>query len=79
MSRRTVLAPDPGFTGARAGVAFRDGRGEVEPGNGLALAYFARHGYTLDAPATPTKKGRSPAPADKPAATPTSEGEPPDA
>jgi hypothetical protein len=55
MSTRRVTAPDPGFAGARAGVVFCDGRGEVDAGDEPALAYFARHGYGVDTP-PPTKK-----------------------
>ena len=51
MATRTISAPDPGFTGTRAGVVFRDGRGEVDADNAAALAYFARHGYPVDTPA----------------------------
>lgn len=61
MATITIGTPDPGFTGTRAGVAFRDGRGEVDADNAPALAYFARHGYALDEPPTPTRRGRAPA------------------
>ncbi len=74
-----VTAPAPGFTGTRAGVSFRDGRGEVDADNAAALAYFARHGYALDAHPASTKKearGRAAVPADDVASTPTTEGEP---
>lgn len=77
MATVTVTAPDPGFTGTRAGVPFEDGRGEVDAANASALAYFARHGYAVEARPTPTKKERASAAADK-AATST-EGEPSDA
>ncbi len=50
MATRTISTPDPGFTGTRAGVVFRDGRGEVDADNAAALAYFARHGYAVDVP-----------------------------
>ena len=79
MTTRRISTPDPGFTGTRAGVVFRDGRGEVDADNAPALAYFARHGYAIDAPSTPTKKearGRAAGPADDVASTPTTEGEP---
>lgn len=83
MATRTISTPDGGFSGTRAGVVFRDGRGEVDADDAAALAYFARHGYPVDTPAPPTKKeprGRAAAtPADGDAATPASEGEPPDA
>ena len=83
MPTRTITAPDPGFSGTRAGVVFREGRGEVDADDAAALAYFARHGYPVDTPAASTKKearGRAAAtPADTDAATPASEGEPPDA
>ncbi|HSW42783.1 MAG TPA: hypothetical protein VLM76_09765 [Patescibacteria group bacterium] len=61
MATRAISTPDPGFTGTRAGVVFRDGRGEVEADNASALAYFARHGYVLGEPAAPVKRGRAPA------------------
>lgn len=75
----TVTAPAPGFTGTRAGVSFRDGRGEVDADNAAALAYFARHGYAIEPQSTSTKKearGRAAIPADEVASTPTTEGEP---
>ena len=61
MATIAISTPDPGFTGTRAGVAFRDGRGEAEADDASALAYFARHGYVLDEPAAPAKRGRAPA------------------
>jgi hypothetical protein len=61
MATIAVTAPTPAFTGERAGVTFQDGRGEVEADNASALAYFARHGYVLDEPAAPAKRGRTPA------------------
>ena len=83
MATHTIGTPDPGFTGTRAGVVFRDGRGEVDADNAPALAYFARHGYAIDAPSTPTKKEprarAAAAPADDDAAIPTTEGERSDA
>lgn len=57
MVTRTITSPDPGFSGTRAGVVFRDGRGEVDADNGPALAYFERHGYPVDTP-PPAKRGR---------------------
>jgi hypothetical protein len=75
----TVTAPLPTFTGTRAGVSFRDGRGEVDPDDAAALAYFARHGYAIDAPSPSTKKearGRAAGSADDVASTPTTVGEP---
>lgn len=57
MASRTISTPDPGFTGTRAGVVFRDGRGEVDADNAPALAYFARHGYPVDTP-SPARRGR---------------------
>lgn len=74
----TVTAPAPGFTGTRAGVSFRDGRGEVDADNAAALAYFARHGYSIEPPPTSPKKetrGRTVVPADDVASTSTTEGE----
>ncbi len=83
MAAITIGTPDPGFTGTRAGVAFRDGRGEVDPDNAGALAYFARHGYAIDVPSAPTKKAprarAADAPAGNDAALPTTEGERSDA
>jgi hypothetical protein len=57
MATRTITAPDPGFSGTRAGVVFRDGVAEVDSDNAAALAYFARHGYPVDTPA-PGRRGR---------------------
>jgi len=57
MATRTISTPDAGFSGTRAGVVFRDGRGEVEADNAAALAYFARHGYPVDTP-SPARRGR---------------------
>ena len=57
MATRTITTPDPGFSGTRAGVVFRDGRGEVDGDNAPALAYFARHGYPVDTP-SPARRGR---------------------
>jgi hypothetical protein len=83
MTTRAVNAPDPGFAGARAGVVFRDGRGEVDADDAAALAYFERHGYAVDTTSPPTKReprGRAAAaPARDDAVNPTTEGEPPDA
>jgi hypothetical protein len=58
MATRTITTPDPGFSGTRAGVVFRDGQGEVDTDNAPALAYFARHGYPVDTP-SPARRGRS--------------------
>lgn len=57
MATRTISTPDAGFSGTRAGVVFRDGRGEVEADDASALAYFARHGYPVDTP-SPARRGR---------------------
>jgi hypothetical protein len=57
MATRTISTPDAGFSGTRAGVVFRDGRGEVDADNAPALAYFARHGYPVDTP-SPARRGR---------------------
>jgi len=57
MATRTISTPDPNFSGTRAGVIFRDGRGEVEADDASALAYFARHGYPVDTLA-PARRGR---------------------
>ncbi len=75
MTTRTISTPDPGFTGTRAGVVFRDGRGEVEADDASALAYFARHGYALDEPAAPAKRGRT-KPVEAATADPTAVDEP---
>jgi hypothetical protein len=76
MPTRTVTAPDPGFGGARAGVVFRDGRGEVDTDDAAALAYFERHGYAVDTP-SPARRGRPTAKAAaEPAETPAEEGAP---
>lgn len=79
MATHTIGTPDPGFTGTRAGVVFRDGRGEVDADNAGALAYFARHGYAIDVPSTPTKKElrarAAAAPAEPDSAISTTEGE----
>jgi hypothetical protein len=56
MAALTIGAPDAGFTGTRAGVVFRDGRAEVDAEDAPALAYFERHGYTIDVPRSPTTK-----------------------
>lgn len=49
-----IHAPVKGFSGKVAGVQFDDGVGTTEdPG---ALAYFARHGYTVDTPAAGGRK-----------------------
>jgi hypothetical protein len=75
----TVTAPAPSFTGTRAGVSFRDGRGEVDADNAAALAYFARHGYSIEPHSIPTKKearGRAAVPVDDVASTPTTKEEP---
>jgi hypothetical protein len=83
MATHTIGTPDPAFSGVRAGVVFRNGRGDVDADNAPALAYFARHGYAIDAPSTPPKKelrARAAAtPAHDDAASPTTEGERPDA
>lgn len=83
MATVIVTAPDPRFTGTRAGVTFQDGRGEVDADNAPALAYFERHGYAIDVPSTsPKKEPRSrvaATPADRDAAIPMTEGERTDA
>lgn len=57
MATRTISTPDAGFSGTRAGVIFREGRGEVDADDASALAYFARHGYPVDTP-SPARRGR---------------------
>lgn len=80
MATVIVTAPDPGFTGTRAGVSFEDGRGEVDADNAPAVAYFARHGYAVETRPIPKTKERASAAAEKSAAANTStEGEPSDA
>ena len=56
MATRTIKSPEPGFSGTRAGVSFRDGRAEVDADDAGALAYFERHGYTVEIPRSPTTK-----------------------
>ena len=67
MAARTISTPDPGFSGTRAGVVFRDGVAVVDADNATALAYFARHGYPVDT-SSPTRRGRATARAAEPAA-----------
>ena len=57
MASRTITTPEPGFSGTRAGVVFRDGVAVVDADNAEALAYFARHGYPVDTP-SPARRGR---------------------
>lgn len=42
----TIKTPVEGFTGTVAGVAFADGVGHTE--DAASLAYFRRHGYTIE-------------------------------
>lgn len=59
-----VTAPVTGFAGVVAGVVFTDGAGHTADPH--ALAYFARHGYSLDpdeAPSVPVA-ATEPAPVD---------------
>lgn len=42
-----ILTPVKGYTGAVVGVDFKAGVGETD--DPAALAYFARHGYTIEA------------------------------
>lgn len=50
-----VKTPVEGYTGTVAGVAFDDGVGETD--DPRALAYFERHGYTVEtAPKRTTRK-----------------------
>lgn len=44
----TVRTPTPRFSGTVAGVIFQDGVGETS--DPRALAYFHRHGYTVEQP-----------------------------
>lgn len=49
MSSVTVRTPVEGFTGVRAGIHFVEGSAVVdEVDDGMAVAYFRRHGYRLD-------------------------------
>ncbi|WP_048343929.1 Ish1 domain-containing protein, partial [Cellulomonas sp. A375-1] len=41
-----IHTPVKGFTGTVAGVTFADGTGETDDEG--AIAYFERHGYTID-------------------------------
>lgn len=41
-----ITTPVEGYTGVVVGVSFADGQGETE--DAAALAYFARHGYTVE-------------------------------
>lgn len=41
-----ITAPQKGFTGRSVGVSFEDGVGETD--NEAAIAYFLRHGYTVE-------------------------------
>jgi hypothetical protein len=77
MATRTVTAPDPNFGGARAGVVFREGRGEVDADDAPALAYFERHGYPVDTP-SPSRRGRSTAKAAEAEAAEPAEPDPAD-
>ena len=70
MATRTITSPDPGFSGSRAGVPFRDGRAEVDADDAGALAYFERHGYAVDSPRSPATKKE---PRTRPAETPVEE------
>ena len=56
-----VTTPVKGFTGTVVNVQFTDGVGETD--NPTALAYFARHGYTIGG----EEQNTDPAPADTPA------------
>jgi hypothetical protein len=56
----TVKTPVSGFAGTVAGVTFTKGVGETD--DLVALAYFARHGYVIEAKASAPKKGRPAAP-----------------
>lgn len=53
-----VTTPVAGFTGEVAGVAFVDGVGETT--DDRALAYFARRGFTIDAPGAKAKPAETP-------------------
>lgn len=51
-----IQAPNEGFTGKRGSVAFIDGEAECD--DPTMLAYFKRHGYTVEdaKKAAPAKK-----------------------
>lgn len=60
-----VTAPVIGYAGVVAGVVFTDGAGHTADPH--ALAYFARHGYQLDADQAPSVPvaAAEPAPVDE--------------
>lgn len=51
----TIRTPVPGYTGEVVGVEFVDGVGES--GEPSQLAYFRRHGYTVE-DAKPARKSK---------------------
>lgn len=64
-----VTTPVKGFTGTVVDVRFTDGVGDTD--DPTALAYFARHGYTISGESETT----DPAPADTPVEAETDEDE----
>ena len=54
-----INTPVKGFTGTVAGVAFVNGAGEST--DEAALAYFVRHGYTVDDGKPAPKRAAKPA------------------
>lgn len=49
-----ITTPVEGFTGVVVGVTFADGKGETDDQS--AIAYFTRHGYTVEAEKPAPKK-----------------------
>lgn len=48
MATIEVRAPNVGYTGLSAGVAFAEGVAQVDPANRAALSYFRNAGYVVD-------------------------------
>lgn len=46
MARYIITSPVKGFTGARVGLNFVDGKAETDVTS--AIAYFIRHGYSVE-------------------------------
>lgn len=69
-----IQTPVEGFTGKVAGVSFADGVGTTD--DPAALAYFERHGYTIDSAKEPAKRApkKAPAKAEEPAKPEGAEG-----
>lgn len=77
MAAQRITTPVEGFTGVVAGVSFANGEGETD--NEVALAYFRRHGYGIEAvgkhaaPAEP-EPPKEPQPPAEPPANPEGDG-----